>query len=135
NLVSHFLSEGKRVLITSQKESPLRVLKSKIPKDIQDLCVPVLGGGRDSLQEIEKSINSISEKLGELDTEKLSKLVDLNLTKLDESKRKETKLLNQLKDYTEKEGSVLKYKDEELYRYDVAKQLSDTNVQYKWILD
>ncbi|WP_099159044.1 AAA domain-containing protein [Virgibacillus ndiopensis] len=135
NLVSHFLAEGKRVLITSQKENPLRVLKSKIPKDIQDLCVPVLGGGRDSLQEIEKSINTISEKLGELDTNKLSKNVDLNLRELDESKRKESKLVNQLKNYMEKEGSVLKYKDEELFRYDVAKQLSESSVNYEWILD
>ncbi|GEL78694.1 AAA domain-containing protein [Tenuibacillus multivorans] len=135
NLVSHFLAEGKRVLITSQKESPLRVLKSKIPKEIQDLCVPVLGGGRDSLQEIEKSINTISEKLGELDTDKLNKNVNLSLKELDESKRKEAKLINQLKDYTEKEGTVLKYKGEELFKYDVAKQLSDSDVNYEWILD
>lgn len=135
NLVSHFLAEGKRVLITSQKESPLRVLKSKIPKEIQDLCVPVLGGGRDSLQEIEKSINTISEKLGELDTNKLIKNVNLNLKELDESKRKEAKLINQLKDYTEKEGSVLQYKGEELFRYDVAKKLSNSEVAYDWIID
>src|SRR5699024_7060922 len=135
NLRSHFLAEGKRVLITSQKENPLRVLKSKIPKDIQDLCVPVLGGGRDSLQEIEKSINTISEKLGELDTTKLQNDVELNLKYLDESKRKETKTANQLKDYTEKEGSVLKYKDEEFFRYDVAKKLSETDINYEWLLD
>src|SRR5699024_10097318 len=30
NLVSHFLSEGKRVLITSQKENALKVLRNKI---------------------------------------------------------------------------------------------------------
>ncbi|MBP1950685.1 AAA domain-containing protein [Virgibacillus litoralis] len=135
NLVSHFLAEGKRVLITSQKESPLRVLKSKIPKEIQGLCVPVLGGGRDSLQEIEKSINTISEKLGELDTDKLNKSVDLNLKELHESKQKEASLTNQLKDYAEKEGSVLKYKGEELFRYEVAKQLSETDINYEWLLD
>ncbi|WP_373281953.1 AAA domain-containing protein [Compostibacillus humi] len=135
NLVSHFLAEGKRVLITSQKENPLRVLKSKIPEEIQDLCVPVLGGGRDSLQEIEKSINTISEKLGELDTDKLKRDVNIYLKELHESKRKESKLLNQLKDYTEKEGTVLRYKGEELFRYDVAKRLVNSNVNYEWILD
>src|SRR5699024_1710182 len=135
NLVSHFLAEGKRVLITSQKESPLRVLKSKIPKDIQDLCVPVLGGGSDSLQEIEKSINTISEKLGELDTAKLSSIIELNLKYFDESKRKESEIVNQLKEYTEKEGSVLKYKEEEFFRYDIAKKLSETDINYEWLLD
>lgn len=135
NLVSHFLAEGKRVLITSQKESPLRVLKDKIPKDIQDLCVPVLGGGRDSLQEIEKSINTISEKLGELDTKRLGRDVELNLEYLDESKRKETQYINQLKNFTKKEGTVLLHKGEELFRYDVAKRLSNPEVVYEWILD
>lgn len=135
NLVSHFLAEGKRILITSQKESPLRVLKSKIPKEIQSLCVPVLGGGRDSLQEIEKSINTISEKLGELDPKILSVNINSNLKELDESKRKEALLINKLKRYTEKEGSVLNYKDEELFKYDVAKHLSEAEVKYEWILD
>src|SRR5690625_4814397 len=135
NLVSHFLAEGKRILITSQKESPLRVLKDKIPKDIQDLCVPVLGGGRDSLQEIEKSINTINEKLGEQDIKRISRNVESNLEQLDESKRREAKYVNQLRDYTEKEGSVLLYKDEELFRYDVAKRLSEAEIEYEWILD
>ena len=135
NLVSHFLAEGKRVLITSQKENPLKVLKEKIPKEIQDLCVPVLGGGKDSLHEIERSINTISEKLGELDTEKLDKNVNLALKELDDSKRKESKLVNQLKDYHEKEGTVLSYKGEELFRYDVAKQLANSDINYEWILD
>lgn len=135
NLVSHYLAEGKRVLITSQKENPLRVLKDKIPKEIQDLCVPVLGGGRDSLQEIERSINTISEKLGELDTNKLSEHIKRNLKYLDESKRKESRLINQLKDYVEKEGSVLNYKSDELFRYDVAKILSQSDINYEWIID
>ena len=44
NIVSHLLAHGKKVLITSQKENPLKVLKDKIPEEIRDLCVPVLGG-------------------------------------------------------------------------------------------
>lgn len=135
NLVSHFLAEGKKILITSQKESPLRVLKSKIPKEIQDLCVPVLGGGRDSLQEIEKSINTISEKLGELDSQTLTRNIDRNLKLLDENKREEARLINDLRTYTEEEGSVLNYKGDELFRYDVAKKLSGLELNYKWILD
>ena len=49
NLVSHLLAHGKKILITSQKENPLKVLKDKIPEEIRDLCVPVLGGFRKRL--------------------------------------------------------------------------------------
>lgn len=135
NLVSHFLAEGKKVLITSQKENPLRVLKNKIPEDIRDLCVPVLGGGKDSILEIEKSINTISEKLGELDSAKLEKEIKRNLSELDKSYRKEMELFNQLRVYSEREGTVLHYKGEELFKYDVAKLLAETDSDYTWYLD
>ncbi|SIS90419.1 AAA domain-containing protein [Salimicrobium salexigens] len=135
NLVSHFLSQGKRILITSQKENALKVLKDKIPESIQDLCVPVLGGGRDSMEGIEKSIRTLSEQLGELDEPRLRKNIEHNLQLLDESKREEARLTNKLKLYTEKEGTPLIYGGEKLYKYDVAKQLAHTDIDYSWIKD
>ncbi|WP_409305728.1 AAA domain-containing protein [Peribacillus sp. SCS-155] len=135
NLVSHFLAEGKRILITSQKENPLKVLKNKIPKEIRDLCVPVLGGGRESLQEIETSIRVIGEKLGELDPTRLSIDIQRDKEELDKSKRAEAQLKNQLKICSEKEGTELQYKGQRLFKYDVAKQLAESNISYKWIQD
>ena len=135
NLVSHFLSEGKKILITSQKESPLKVLKNKIPQEIRDLCVPVLGGGRESLQEIEQSIRVIGEKLGELDVGRLEKEIQRDKDALKQSKRNEAKLKNQLKEYAEKEGTILQYKGEKLFKYDVAKRLAESIIDYSWIQD
>lgn len=135
NLVSHFLTHGKKILITSQKENPLKVLKNKIPAEIRDLCVPVLGGGRESLQEIEQSIRVISEKLGELDTYRLQEEINRDRKALDQSKRNEAQLKNQLKNYAQKEGSELLYKGEKLFKYDVAKRLAESNTSYTWIQD
>lgn len=135
NLVSHFLSEGKKILITSQKESPLKVLKNKIPQEIRDLCVPVLGGGRESLQEIEQSIRVIGEKLGELDVDRLEKEIARDKDALKQSRRDEATLKNQLKAYAEKEGTVLQYKGEKLFKYDVAKRLAESEIDYSWIQD
>jgi len=135
NLVSHFLAQGKRILITSQKENALKVLKDKIPETIRDLCVPVLGGGRESMAGIERSIRTLSEKLGELDTDSLQKTIARNLKALDQSNREEARLTNELKTYAEKEGTPLTYQGEKLYKYDVAKKLSKTDIDYKWIKD
>lgn len=135
NLVSHFLAQGKKILITSQKESPLKVLKAKIPKDIRDLCVPVLGGGRESLQEIEQSIRSLSEKLGELDVHKLEAEMTRNKDLLDQSKRNEARLKNDLRTYAEKEGTPLEYKGEKLFKYDVAKRLAESPISFAWLHD
>lgn len=135
NLVSHFLAEGKRILITSQKENPLKVLKNKIPKEIRDLCVPVLGGGRESLQEIEQSIRVIGEKLGELDTLRLARDIQRDKADLDKSKRNEAQLKNQLKVCAEKEGTELLYKGNRYFKYEVAKQHAQSNINYVWIQD
>ncbi|WP_147299288.1 AAA domain-containing protein [Halobacillus trueperi] len=135
NLVSHFLAQGKRILITSQKENALKVLKDKIPESIRDLCVPVLGGGRESMEGIERSIRTLSEKLGELDTDSLEKTIKRNLESLDQSNREEARLTNELKTYAKEEGTPLTYNGEKLYKYDVAKKLSKTDTNYKWIKD
>jgi primosomal protein N' len=42
NLISHLVGHGKRVLVTSQKEQALSVLRDKIPESIRDLSVAVL---------------------------------------------------------------------------------------------
>lgn len=135
NLVSHYLSQGKKVLITSQKENALKVLRDKIPAEIRDLCVPVLGGGRESIQEIENSINTISEKLGELDFNDLNRNVKLNLDKLDESYRQEAQLRTTLKQFAELEGATLQYEGAKYLRYEVAQKINSATANYAWIID
>ncbi|MCL6091869.1 MAG: AAA domain-containing protein [Actinobacteria bacterium] len=43
NLISHYVAHGQRVLVTAEKEQALKVLIDKVPEDIRQLCVPVLG--------------------------------------------------------------------------------------------
>ena len=57
NLLGHFLAQGKHVLITSYTPKALSVLKDKLPKGIQNLCVALLD---DSRKDMEKSIEGIS---------------------------------------------------------------------------
>ena len=58
NLLGHFLSQGKSVLITSHTNKALKVLKEKLPQKIQSLCVSVLD---DKNTDMEKSIDGITE--------------------------------------------------------------------------
>ena len=63
NLVCHLLASGKRVLVTSQTARALRVLKDKVPAEVTDLSVILLGNDRASLGELEDSVNGITQKL------------------------------------------------------------------------
>lgn len=62
NLICHLLATGERILVTSQKAPALRVLKDKLPSEIADLCVMVLGEGPDEKQELRRSVNEVANR-------------------------------------------------------------------------
>lgn len=58
NLMGHFLSEGKSVLVSSYTSKALSVLKDKLPPEMQGLCVSAIDG---ATADMERSIDSIVE--------------------------------------------------------------------------
>ena len=67
NIISHYLAQGRRVLVVSEKEQALRSLVGKIPEDIRGLTVSVLGADRDSRRDLESSIKQIQSKVTGID--------------------------------------------------------------------
>jgi TPR repeat protein len=61
-LISHFLAQGLRVLVTAQSQQALREVRSKLPDSIQDLAVSVLGGSRKEMTHLRASISAISQR-------------------------------------------------------------------------
>ena len=55
NLISHLLAHGKRVLVTSEKEHALTVLRDKLPAEIRELAVSVLGADSKTIKQTETS--------------------------------------------------------------------------------
>lgn len=74
NLLGHFLSQGKNVLVTSHTKKALKVLKDKIPEKIQGLCISIL---EDNNEDMKKSVESISERMGKESADELKKEIDL----------------------------------------------------------
>lgn len=66
NLIGHYLSQGKTILVTSSTSKALGVLRDKLPKEIRPLCVPLLD---QSETEISKAIEVISEQLQQYNSE------------------------------------------------------------------
>ena len=100
NLLGHFLAQGKNVLITSHTKKALRVLKEKIPKNIQGLCISILD---DDNSDMRKSVESISEKMGHFTSDNLKKEVE----ELENIRIKE---YNELKDINNK-MYIIKHKE------------------------
>ncbi|WP_019878920.1 AAA domain-containing protein [Succinispira mobilis] len=64
NLIGHFLSQGKTVLVTSQTSKALSVLKEKLPESIQNMCVAVLN---ENNKDFEQAIGMITTGLSTYD--------------------------------------------------------------------
>ncbi len=61
NLLGHFLAEGKSVLVTSHTSKALKVLREKVVRPLQPLCVSILED--DSRRQLESAIDAITERL------------------------------------------------------------------------
>ncbi|WP_441346908.1 AAA domain-containing protein [Rhodococcus sp. SGAir0479] len=62
NLVSALLAQGQRVLVTSEKAQALRVLRDKLPPEMQELCVAITDVGRGGSAELNRSVAEIATR-------------------------------------------------------------------------
>lgn len=67
NLIAHYVSYGKRVLVVAEKEQALKVLADKVPQQIRDLTVSVLGTDVAGRVGLEASIKSIQARVSGMD--------------------------------------------------------------------
>jgi hypothetical protein len=64
NLTCALLAQGRRVLVTSQREQALRELRDKLPPLIGDLCVTSTAARRDGTDDFSRSLTALSDLLG-----------------------------------------------------------------------
>lgn len=73
NLMGHFLAQGKNVLVASHTKKALLVVKDKMAKGLQNLCVSVLD---DNNNDMERSINGIMEYMSLYSPGKLQQSIE-----------------------------------------------------------
>ena len=136
NIICHLLATGKKVLITSQTDRALKVLKNKLPPEVRPLCVEVLGQDQKSLMELKNSVDSINSKYQEWNSSQ-SKSEISRLNKKDDNLKSEL---------IEVERRILEIKGFETRLYEnlfdfysgtaasIASQLKEQTFNHSWIL-
>lgn len=133
NLLGHLLSQGKTVLVTSHTTKALSVLREKVVEPLQPLCVSLLNDGPEGRQQLEKAIDTITDRLSMSDLRTLE-------SQAKELETSRTRFLKQLRELR----TQLKKARQDEYRpivvageeYDPSKaaQLVDSNKQTdSWI--
>lgn len=106
NLICHLLATGKRILVTSQKAPALRVLKEKLPPEVVDLCVMVLGEGVDEQQELRRSVEGVASRRTNWSASRSQGLIDELQAELASARREEAKTFETLCADREKETFI-----------------------------
>jgi very-short-patch-repair endonuclease len=104
NLVCQFLSQNKRILVTSQTPRALRVLKDKFPDNLRPLVVSVLDENVQSQNSIQQSVQGILKILN--DSKFSTENLQMQITQLNSDRRntlaKISALKNKQRDIREK---------------------------------
>lgn len=69
NLIAHLLSQGKRILVTAEKDQALTVLQDKLPEQIRSLAVAPIGDTSKDMERLRISIQQMQGALSYLDVD------------------------------------------------------------------
>ena len=97
NLICHFLAKGNRILVTSETPRALEVLRSKLPREIEELCVVWLGSDPDSQKALEKSVIGITQRKANWNASKELNLIDQFAHRLDAERKEQARLRHDLR--------------------------------------
>ncbi|MBI4379097.1 MAG: AAA family ATPase [Nitrospinae bacterium] len=135
NLVSSLLARGKRVLVTSQTENALKVLRDYIPQEIRSLCVSQLGNDTEAKGQLNEAVESIGKHLAE----KNSLIVEQNIKQIKKELRvvreERARLRNQIKDWVELDSCTIKIDGEIISAHKTSIECSENESIYSWFPD
>jgi len=100
NIISHYVAHGRRVLVVAEKEQALQVLADKVPEEIRDLTVSVLGADAEGRKRLESSVRRIQSKVTSLDKAEARRNIErleVHLDELDRSIAKTTDCLTMVR--------------------------------------
>jgi hypothetical protein len=107
NLISHLIAHGKRVLVTAHKDQALDVLRDKIPAELRDLSLAVLGSSSADMAALQQSVQAITAAVDNVDELREEKATAALRARLDEVETDVLQLRKRLRLALEREEEVL----------------------------
>jgi very-short-patch-repair endonuclease len=135
NIVSSLLAKGKRILVTSQTENALRVLRGFIPEGIRSLCVSQLGSDTEAKRQLNEAVDSIGKHLSEKNSQAVEQKIQQLKRELRSIREEQARLRNQIKDWTALDSSTININGEVITAHKAAKECSKNEQNHSWFPD
>lgn len=141
NLLSHYISEGKKVIVTSEKAKALEVLREKLPQNIRSLSLSLLtSNGVD--KDLELSIeNVLKHQVDDNELLKIKESIDSLSEKLKTNHQKKQEIIRNIIELMSKDTISHKEELNEIINYESSNELTlmdmaiwlDKNKDYKLV--
>jgi very-short-patch-repair endonuclease len=103
NLVSALLARGQRILVTSEKAQALRVLRDKLPPEMQELCVSITDATAKSNSDLTRSVATLAAAKTDFNPERADREIAELASRRDAAKRARAKTLEKIRAIRESE--------------------------------
>lgn len=132
-LLSHLLAQGKRVLVTAQTERALYELRGKLPAEIRELAVSVIGSSSQELTDLRTAIETIQRKSSAFDGVESSRKIASLERELNELREKRVSILRRWAAALEAEQRPVGLTGYVAPLSEVILDVADKEEQFGWI--
>jgi very-short-patch-repair endonuclease len=135
NLMSALLARGQRVLVTSEKAQALKVLREKLPEEMQELCVSMTDVGRGGSMELSRSVSRLAAEHSSFNAAKSQRTIDDLAGKLSQARGRRAGVLENIRALRESET----YQHPEVAAgyagtlARIAESVAGNAIQYSWL--
>jgi len=135
NIICSFLARGKRVLVTTQTENALKILRDFIPDHIKSLCVSHIGNDTESKKQLGEAVESIGKHLSEKNSQVVEQRIQRLLKDLRYVREEQAKLRFQIKDWVEIGSCNIHVDSETISAVRGAKECAEQEEEHSWFPD
>ena len=137
NLICHLLATGQRILVTAKTPRALEVLEGLVPKELQSLCVNLIGSGSEGRRSLESSVDGILHKhmvWNEEQSRREREKLEQELRQLREEKSRVDRRLRDIRE-SETHSSSISAGTYQGTAAEIAEAVNRDRNDYEWFID
>ncbi len=135
NIISHYLAQGLRVLVTSKSAHALYVLRDKLPKEIRPLAISSLHAQHKEDKQFEFAIDKILLEVQTINSHDYKKDIEQSEQKINSLHANIADIDNQIRDLARKNLEPIIIDEKEYEPYKTAEELVAGEGIYEWLED
>ena len=135
NIISHYLAQGLRVLVTSRGESALNEVIGKLPERIRPLCVGLLSNESDGMKRFEHSIQTIASNVSGMNTSRANAEIVALQERLNQLHAKVSNVDRQVSEYASLHMRNYAFQGREVTPEEMARLVLAQVDEHQWMDD